>query len=227
MGEGRGEGSHSSLFVGHRNHAIMKRALPIHIALTLSAFLAHSQGTLLYDQQSATNRDLGGGGAPIELDQPMGQSFTPTLSLVGFVQMEFFDFHPGNGIGATVYVNLRAGSITGPILGSSAPVSMPDGFQKDITGFSLATPVVVTPGTTYYFQPVTLLGSDDQWDVVVSGYNYPGGQFIFAGTPQANLDFWFREGIVTPEPSAAVLVLLASGAFACLHRAHSKNHSIT
>jgi len=208
---------------------VMKiRLISIHITLLLLALAAYGQGTFLYDQQSATSQNVGGGGAPIQEDQPMGQSFTPTLTSVGFVQFEFLDFHLANGTGATVYVNLRAGSINGTILGSTAPVYMPDGFRSTPTNFFFSLPVAVTPGTTYYLQPVALPGSDDQYDVIVGGYGYRGGTFFFKGNPRpVGGDLWFREGIVTPEPSSAALALLAGGVFACLHRAHSKNHSIT
>jgi hypothetical protein len=161
---------------------------------------------MIYDQSSATNRDLFGGGAPIQSQQPTGQSFTPALSSVGFVQLELVDFYPGNGTGATVYVNLRADSITGTILSSTEPVFMPDGFNDSITNFFFPTSVAVIAGTTYYLQPVVQSG--DHWDMIVGQYNYPGGTFFANGLPDPNgFDVWFREGVLTPEPSSALLVL--------------------
>ena len=94
-------------------------SLPLHFAFIVLALDARGQGTMIYDQQSATSQDLGVGGVPIEQLQPMGQPFAPALSSVGFVQFEFTDFNPGNGLGATVYVNLLAGSITGTVLDST------------------------------------------------------------------------------------------------------------
>jgi len=178
-------------------------------ALMLSALAARGQGTtFIYDQQSATNQGPAGGdgGAPIQEDQPMGQSFTPALSSVGFVQLKFDDFNPGNGLGATVYVNLLANSITGTVLDSTAPVFMPDGFSFGITNFFFATPVAVTPGTTYYLQPVVVSG-DDPWDVVGGNYGYAGGTAFFNGQPSST-DLWFREGELVPEPASGLLVLL-------------------
>ncbi len=186
----------------------MKRyVFTLQTALILSALAARGQGTMIYDQQSAANRDLGVGGATIQQIQPMGQSFTPALSSVGFVQFEFTDPNPGNGLGATVYVNLLADSITGTVLDSTAPVSMPDGVFAAVTSFFFATPVAVTPGTTYYLQPVVQSG--DQWDVVVGNYGYPGGVFYGLGAPDPDgYDLWFREGYVVPEPPSGLLVLL-------------------
>jgi hypothetical protein len=188
---------------------LMKRyLLTFQTTLILSALAAHGQGTMIYDQQSATNRDVGVGGVPIQQEQPMGQSFTPALASVGFVQFEFLDNYPG-GVGITVYVNLLAGSITGTVLDSTAPVFMPDGFLVGITNFFFATPVAVTPGTTYYFQPVLQSGDSNYSGMEVGSYGYPGGTLFINGSPDPNgYDLWFREGYIVPEPASGSLVLL-------------------
>ena len=84
------------------------------LALLVTASAALGQGNFQYDHQSQ--------GFPLPVDQtstwdiqgnePIGQSFTPALPSVGFVQLELFDGHPNNGLGATLYVNIRSGSIT-------------------------------------------------------------------------------------------------------------------
>jgi hypothetical protein len=183
-------------------------SLVLPTTLILSALAVCGQGSFIYDQSSATNRSFSGG-APIQSQQPTGQSFTPALSSVEFVQLEFRDFNSGNGTGATVYVNLRADSITGLILSSTDPVSMPDGFAYGITNFFFTTPVAVSPGTTYYFQPVVQSG--DHWDMIVGQYNYPGGTFFANGAPDPiGFDVWFREGALTPEPSSGLLLLFGA-----------------
>src|SRR5258708_5976473 len=97
------------------------------LAIVSIGLSVHGQDTtLVYDQQSAPNSVRGSYGSPIQEDQPMGQSFTPSLDGVGFVQLQFLDTHPTNGLGATVFVNLLADSISGSILGATAPVFMPD-----------------------------------------------------------------------------------------------------
>jgi hypothetical protein len=183
---------------------------------------AHAQGTLVYDQQS-TNIPVsvvGNGNADglnIQEDQPLYQSFIPSLSAIGFVQLELEDI-PGNGNnGATVYVKLWTGS-SDPIrattlVGSTAPVYMPNGFVNSglgsagITNFSVSTPIGLTPGQTYYFQPIVQSG-DDPWDIIAIGNTYTNGQ-IFEGEAGFNSDFWFREGIVAvPETSTLALIAL-------------------
>jgi hypothetical protein len=174
----------------------------------VSALAASGQGTMIYDQQSATNRSFSGAGYPFQAEQPAGQSFTPTFSSVGFVQFEFSDFHPGDGAGATVYVNLRADSLTGPILDLTAPVAMPDGFSLGITNCFFATSAAVTPGTTYYLQPV-LQSGDGSWNIIAGPFNYPSGTFFEYGSPDPNgFNAWFREGDLTPEPSSGMLLLV-------------------
>ncbi len=181
------------------------------------ALAACGQGTMIYDQQSATNRSISGG-APIQGQEPTGQSFTPALSSVGFVQLELSDFNPGNGVGATVFLNLRAGSLTGTILDSTEPVFMPDGFSYGITNFFFAAPAAVNPGTVYYLEPI--LQSGDHWDIIIGSYNYPGGTFFANGLPNPNaFDVWFREGSIVPEPPSGLLVLLGIAGVCAARRA--------
>jgi hypothetical protein len=179
----------------------------ISVILTLTFCSARAQGTFIYDQQSQTSQ-AGGGGAPLAYEQPMGQSFAPALNSVGFVQFEFIDF-PNGSIGGNVYVSLWSGSLgTGTLLGSTPSVFIPNGAFDQITTFLFSTAVTVSPGTTYYFQPV-LQSGDTTMDIINDIYNYSGGTFYFNGSPNpSNADAWFREGIVVaPEPSAGALVL--------------------
>src|SRR6185369_273897 len=99
---------------------------PIFAILALATFTLYGQGTFIYDQQSADEGHVFGD-ASIQLDQP-GQSFTPSLSSVGFIRLFLQDGRPGNSSGATVHINLRGTSITGPILGSTDGVFMDDSF---------------------------------------------------------------------------------------------------
>ncbi len=197
------------------------------LAVVSISLSVHGQGTtFVYDQQSATNRTLGPQAAPIQEDQPMGQSFTPSMAGVGFVQFEFLDFHPTNGLGATVFVNLLADSISGNILGSTAPVFMPDGFNFGITNFFFPTTITLTPGTTYYLQPVAQSG-DDPWDIINGNFGYAGGTFYVGGAPHPDdLDLWFREGVVAPEPSSALLILIGAGVLTYVRRRHIRMRSL-
>jgi PEP-CTERM motif len=187
------------------------------IALFLGTFRVLSQGTLVYDQQSVPNDNIGAdASSTIQQGTPIGQSFTPTFSSLQFVRIYLIDHNPGNNIGATVSLNLRTDSITGPIASSTDAVFMPDGFgsgSSGITTFLFPTAVAVTPGTTYFFD--INLQSGDTWDVGQYFYGYQGGTAFYQGAPFVNHDLWFREGIVaTPEPSTISLAVLGIGLFA-------------
>jgi len=189
----------------------MKTEVLLLSLLAASAFSTFGQGTLIYDQQSADESTVGGGGVTIQSNQPLGQSFAPTLSQVGFIRLYLFDRNSGNGFGATMYVNLLSNTITGPILRSTEAVFMPDGFgvgERGFTDFIFSNPVSVTPGTTYFFQPIVQSG--DSWAVVVYPYLYANGDAYFSGTVSPN-DLWFREGIIVPEPSSIALLLTGIG----------------
>jgi len=176
--------------------------------LALHCFIprANAQGTFIYDQQSSDENQLGGGGADISSGQPFGQAFTPSLSGVGFIRLYLSD-NVFNGLGTTVYVNLRANSITGNVVSSTTPVSVLDRFVGAVN-FFFPTNIPVTPSVTYYFQPLVQSGESFS----VYGYNafqYPGGTAFSQGIAVPSWDLWFREGIyIVPEPSAAALGLL-------------------
>src|SRR5262249_5213375 len=119
------------------------------------------------DQQSSDESNLGGGLADIQSNQPMGQSFTPSLNAVGFIRLYLSD-NDFNGIGTTVFLNLRTNSITGAILGSTTPISVPDHFRGTVD-YLFPSAIPVTLGTPYYFQPV-----------VQSGESFSVYQYIFS-----------------------------------------------
>ncbi len=86
------------------------------VLLFLLSLSAHAQGNFIYDQESSDeNVAAGGAAAAIQQNQPIGQSFTPTFSSIGFIRLWFGDGTPNNNLGATVFVNLRSDSIMGPI----------------------------------------------------------------------------------------------------------------
>jgi hypothetical protein len=196
----------------------MKKAFIISIALAAICPAARGQGSFQYDQQSWPVPIPANLLEYIQPNQPIGQSFTPSLSAVGFVQFELFDGHPNNGLGATLYVNLRSNSIAGPILSASSPVFLPDTpVGGGVTNFFFAGGAAVAPGTTYFFEIVVQSG--DLWHVNSLGADdYPRGTAYYQGISQPLEDLWFREGIVIPEPAAAWLVIVTAAAWFCVRR---------
>jgi hypothetical protein len=193
------------------------RAMNIKVLLTagLCCFPFYSmfgQGTFIYDQQSALENSFGETLADIQSLQPIGQSFTPSLSGIGFIKLYLSD-PTLYGVGATVYLKLLSGSLTGAVLNSTAPVTLSNRFQGHVT-FFFPNEVPLNAGTTYFFQPIIQggesfgMGGDSKW-------NYTGGDAFAFAIPDRGFDFWFREGIIIPEPSSVALLL--AGAVFILH----------
>ena len=195
------------------------------LCLTLTGIfiggLSLAQGTFQYDQRSWPVPIPANILRAIQPNQPVGQSFTPSLAAVGFVQLELFDGNANNGLGATVSVNLRSNSITGPILSSSVPVFLPDTpIGGGVTNFFFSSAATVVPGTTYFFEIVVQSG--DLWRVNSLGANdYSAGTAFLQGAAQPLEDFWFREGIIVPEPSMAAF-LITAGALFCVRWKNSR-----
>jgi hypothetical protein len=200
--------------------------------LVAASTQTHARG-LVYDQQSATNPISPFAnfvdGLDIQTD-PLTQSFIPTLSAIGFVQLELADSTGNGSNGATVYVNLWTGSPNinfATLLGSTAPVYMPNGFMNNdlgvagVTNFWFSTPITLTPGQTYYLQPVVQSG-DNPWDIMTIGDTYSNGQLYGEGAFfQPSTDLWFREGVEVPEPTTFALIGL-SGLLALALKRRSK-----
>ncbi len=185
----------------------LKLALAVFI---LSTDLAGAQGTFVYDQQSMGPAD----GSILSTQTPLGQSFTPSLDVIGFV-----DFYLSDGATASIMqVNIRSGSITGPILDTTSPMTL----TPNLAGyydFLFSNPVSLTPGTQYYLEPIVAGGGG--FRAFVTFQQYTGGDAIFNGTTFTDRDFLFREGVVSnvPEPSSAALLVVGVGAlFLCRKR---------
>jgi len=216
----------------------MKKIILTLLATTMivvGTLQTHGQGVLVYDQQSASGLAPAVNHAFFDLMHgPLTQSFVPSLSSIGFVQFIFTP--PVNApIGATARVDLWEGSpnprlLSATLLGSTASVFMPLGFNNNYLGnagvqtFYFPTPIALTPGQTYYLQPVfPLLTPGVNWAVMVLGNtgswimvdSYVPGKLYFNGVTDIGegtyvyMDMWFREGVVVPEPSILALFGMA------------------
>jgi hypothetical protein len=204
---------------------------PFITVATLAAVIsiAHGQGTVIYDQQSSDEHVPGESLAGIQANEPIGQSFTPALSAIGFIRLELYDGLLGNGRGATIYLNLRTTSITGTVLAATEPAALADGFNGGFADFYFSVPVGVNPGSVYFFQPVVQTG--DPWAVgrFISTSNYLGGTEFLNGIA-GNNDLWFREGIIVPEPSVfgwigpAIVLYASRKGFVCVRNRSRQRH---
>ena len=168
---------------------------------------------LLVDQASGTLPETIVNGS-VTPPNDLAQSFTPSLSAVGFVQFRTLTTFP-SGSSVTLVVNLRDGAYNGPIISSTDPIVVV-GFA-DVGTFYFPDNISVTPGQLYFFQPVVQsLGSINVG--FKSPSSYLNGDLWSNGAKDPIADLWFREGIVVPEPGVVWLLLLASGLLVWLRR---------
>jgi len=204
------------------------------VALCLATALQlHGQG-FVYDQQSATT--------PLTINydnfalyiQPLYEEFVPTLSSIGLVQLELTDYPDTSTTGARMCVGLYSGSPGNfTLMGTTTIVYLPANFHNDgivnsgVTNFYFATPIALTPGQTYFLEPVEITG-DDVWSAAVMDHTYPYGQLYGGAYPfTPSVDLWFREGIVTvPEPSDLALLAMGSVLFAGIFGVKGKMRSL-
>ena len=115
------------------------------------------------------------------------------------------------GSGSMVSINFWAGSPTnGTFLGSTTPVFISN-FFFGVTNFFFSAPVSVTPGTTYYLQPLVQSGDSARIGILPSS-SYPSGSLFNQGTEFPGSVLWFQEGVVVPEPPVNLLVSLGLAA---------------
>ena len=201
-------------------------------AMLLVAFSLqiHAQGILIDQESASAQIPFSGGenvdGLDIQKDDPLLQSFTPTLSAIDFISFEFADLMGTSGKGATVYLNLYEGGNQidlDTLIGTTASVFMPSGFGDGTAGvstFDFLSAITLISGNTYYLEPVVASG-DNPFYVISIEDTYPNGHLYENGV-QLNSDLWFQEGIsAVPEPGTLALIGFTCP-FAFIFRRHLK-----
>ncbi|MEX2317185.1 MAG: hypothetical protein WD669_08535 [Pirellulales bacterium] len=136
----------------------------------------------------------------------IGQTFVPTLPAI-----DAFEFDLGALTGGTqIYINLRDGvagtnGLQGAILGTTNTVVLPSEAPNEMTHFDFPTSIALIPGKKYVAEVV---GTNGQRASLSFDDRYPAGESLVIVTP--GRDLIFREGLHVPEPSAAILAIVAA-----------------
>lgn len=201
--------------------------LGLALALALAAS-ATTRGDIIdqaYTPNPASGQGFNVGSA---INQPLGQSFTPTLTSLNFADLRIGDASSPPGTAAQVEVEIRQGSITGTVLGTATTTipagTNPAGTLPTLTRFLFSGPIALTPGSTYVIEafqipPMTGSNANFLWyGGPLTASTYPGGTAIVGGVAQPAFDFAFQEGVAVPEPSSLVLATLGAAGFGLVAR---------
>jgi hypothetical protein len=202
--------------------ALRHRCQWIVAVLACMAATVHGQN-LLFDQISSPYLQTPFGTPALNFN--LSQSFTPGLSGVGFVELQTVTYPEGGSSLSRVW--LRQDGVDGPRLASTEPLLVEDNGLAIRTYF-FPENISVTPGTKYWleFELMSITGPAVDLSVQeVSPSSYTAGDMYFRG-PQPDIDLWFREGMVIPEPKVVhMLVLGALGFGGCNWLARRSSHS--
>ena len=183
---------------------------------------------LIVDQQSAGDMlgvdfQLAQLPKPSPWGAPAGQEFVPTAAELNAVDLDLrgLDAYipPGSGPSDVVSVRIRIDTITGPIVGTSQAVSLPDpgsvsfgtSLPFSLVRFDFPGPVPLEPGQRHVIEIVPIAGRvGGMFLYAQDGDSYPKGRCILGGQPFEVLSpkggrasLWFREGFEVATPAGA------------------------
>ena len=132
---------------------------------------------------------------------PLGQEFTPATTRLNVVEAWISHGFVGTEPPTDIVVRVRAGTITGPVLGQSAAATVTDGHFAPVR-FDFASPVELTPGLVYVLEAAVVGGGGNPLIGGMDGSSYAGGRAVAAGAP-FDADLWFRTGATEDVPVTA------------------------
>jgi len=170
---------------------------------------------LVDQQQLIDNASNNSGG--LGLASRKAQTFIPTLTGLDAVEFKIAGNGITHGSNDAFRVNIRDGSPSGTILGTSNVTTLPDPFNTMAVDFSFPSIVPLIPGHTYAMELVPVALATGVFTVrVATGNPYPNGTYFAEGTAISGTDAFFREGFqaaAVPEPSSFAFCALGAACF--------------
>lgn len=178
----------------------MKKKIILISLILIIALLLVSSNVFAVEKYVDQNNDASlDGENNIYNNAPIGQSFVPSYSSLGGVEVYLKSIGWNNQGNANITAFIRKGSISGPVIAESSQI-----VSEDFNGwlyFSFSSPVFVNPGATYVLQ----LGSNNlthEW--VHSGDLYSSGNLITVGADNLQFDTAFRTYALTTDNIASI-----------------------
>jgi hypothetical protein len=170
----------------------------------LSCIASHAAAHPFQIDQASEGNPFGGFAIDATTGNVIGQEFTPTFSALDVVEIGLGPHSPDD---FGVRVNIRAGTIDGPILGTSLLGVLPGPPPTPpFVHFDFAAPVPLVPGNLYVIQPILAPGSAAVGLPFLDTPPYAGGRALVFGQVREDIDLLFREGLTVPEPASCILI---------------------
>ena len=150
----------------------MKRSASLAALALLVSGVGRAKADFIVDQQQ-TVQNYGTGSAPYSI----GQSFTPTATLMDTVEFTLFSQGSTSLQLAILDGVVGTDGLGGTVLGTSVPVTLTNSTLAPID-FQLTSPLSVVPGNTYVAELIFQGGASIDW--AQAGNLYPGGQMLQA-----------------------------------------------
>jgi hypothetical protein len=158
--------------------------------------------------QASEGNPFGFYGIDVQTGDTIGQEFTPTASALDVVEIGLGP-HTRDSLG--VKVNIRAGALDGPIVGTSLLATTPSvPLPAPSYHFDFPAPVPLVPGNLYVIQPFLVQPTAPVAFAFLDPPPYAGGRPFIHTQFRDDIDMVFRTGLTVPEPGTATLLLFSA-----------------
>jgi hypothetical protein len=188
----------------------IRKSAVLTVAALVAAVVPTAMAHPFRIDQASEGNPFGGYGISAETGNTIGQEFTPTFSALDVVEIGLGPRDPSN---FGMRVNIRAGGLDGPVVGTSLPAVIQGGpVPVAVFHMDFASPVPLTPGNLYVIQPILDPTSGPVAFPFLDPGPYLGGRAIIHDVTRDDIDMLFRTGLSVPEPATFALLMFSAPA---------------